>query len=378
MTTAALTQASVPLMGIAAELAMGMFFAPATHVGVVDRAPRERLTDAARSAMVAGQGGRCAKCGVTLDASNTEIDHKWPIAKGGQNWAVNLQALCMPCNRSKGAKLEPVVMDILTGALPAVLSSEVLQRGRDWLTKLEFGKLLDAGNLTGQASALMPFMVISPTTAILIVGGVVLVVAGYFAVKWLLEHADGERRYVRLAQSLRESLSHLAHHAGRLARHLEGATEQARRLQSGMGGLASHAGGVAGLAALKARDASASAHAPTIAHHASRMAHDAGRVSGQVARTAGGIAGHAGRVSARRLGTAAGRVPVRVGNVAVVARDMSATRAPAMAGQALQLARGVAGRVSPISLRTPNFRGRKAAPVRSTTDGDDVAAGRWV
>ena len=322
MTTAALTQASVPLMGIAAELAMGMFFAPATHVGIVDRVTRERLTDSKRGAMVAAQRGRCAKCGIPLDASNTEIDHKWPIAKGGQNWAVNLQALCMPCNRSKGSKLEPVVMDILTGALPAAWSSDALRRGRDWLTKLEFGKLLDAGNLTGQASALMPFMVISPTTAILIVGGVVLVVAGYFAVKWLLEHADGERRYVRLAQSLRESLSHLAHHAGRLARHLEGATEQARRVQSGMGGLALQAGSVAGQVparvgdvAGRARDAS-SAHAPTIAHHASRMAHDAGRVSGQVARTAGGIAGHAGRVSARRMGSVAGRVPGRVGNVA--------------------------------------------------------------
>ena len=322
MTTAALTQTSVPLMGIAAELAMGMFFAPATHVGVVDRAPRERLTDAARSAMVAGQGGQCAKCGVKLDASNTEIDHKWPIAKGGQNWAVNLQALCMPCNRSKGAKLEPVVMDILTGALPAVWSSEVVRRGRDWLTKLEFGKLLDAGNLTGQASALMPFMVISPTTAILIVGGVVLVVAGYFAVKWLLEHADGERRYVRLARSTRESLSHLAHHAGRLARHLEGATEHARRVQSGMGGLARHASGVAGQVparmgdvAVRARQAS-STHAPTVAGHASQLARGASRVSGQVARTAGGIAGHAGRVSARRVGTAAGHVPARVGQVA--------------------------------------------------------------
>ena len=348
MTTAALTQASVPLMGIAAELAMGMFFAPVTHVGVVDRAPRERLTDAARSAMVAAQRGRCAKCGVKLDASNTEVDHKWPIAKGGQNWSVNLQALCMPCNRSKGAKLEPVVMDILTGALPAVWSSEVVRRGRDWLTKLEFGKLLDAGNLTGQAGALMPFMVISPTTAILIVGGVVLFVAGYFAVKWLLEHADGERRYVRLAQSLRESLSHLAHHAGRLARHLEGATEQARRLQAGMGGLASQAGGVAGHMALKARDASASAHAPTIVHHASRMAHDAGRVSGQVARTAGGLAGHAGRVSARRMGSVAGRVPGHMNHMASRAREVSAGQVPAVAGQAAQLAQGAMGRMARV------------------------------
>jgi len=354
MTTAALTQASVPLMGIAAELAMGMFFAPATHVGVVDRAPRERLTDAARSAMVAAQRGRCAKCGIPLDASNTEIDHKWPIAKGGQNWAVNLQALCMPCNRSKGSKLEPVVMDILTGALPAAWSSDALRRGRDWLTKLEFGKLLDAGNLTGQASALMPFMVISPTTAILIVGGAVLVVAGYFAVKWLLEHADGERRYVRLAQSLRESLSHLAHHAGRLARHLEGATEQARRLHSGMGGLALRAGSVAGQVpahvgdvAVRARDTSSS-HAPTIAHHASRMAHDAGRVSGQVARTAGSIAGDAGRVSARRMGSVAGRVPGHMNHMASRAREVSAGQVPAVAGQAAQLAQGAMGRMARV------------------------------
>lgn len=366
MTTAALTQASVPLMGIAAELAMGMFFAPATHVGVVDRVKRKRLTDAKRSEMVAAQHGRCAKCGIRLDRSNTEIDHKWPIAKGGQNWAVNLQALCKPCNLSKGAKLEPVVLDILTGALPQVWTSEIVNRGRDWLTKLEFGKLLEAGNLTGQASALLPFVVISPTTAVLIVGGAVLVVAGFFAVKWLLGHADGERRYVRLAHSLRESLSHLAHHVGGLARHLEGVSEQARRVQSGMGGLARHAGGVAGQvptrvghAAIVARDASAT-HAPTVADHASQLARDASRVSNQVAGTAGVIAGHAGRVAARRVGNAAGQVPGRVGHMA---SRMPAHVAGTVGGGVASGVGQAQGAMGRIAGAVPRFRRRVSGDV---------------
>jgi hypothetical protein len=46
-------------------------------------------------------GASCAHCGAT---DNLEIDHKTPISRGGSCELDNLQALCRPCNRSKGRK----------------------------------------------------------------------------------------------------------------------------------------------------------------------------------------------------------------------------------------------------------------------------------
>ena len=46
-------------------------------------------------------GGRCAYC----PSSATEWDHVVPISRGGRHGVSNLVPSCMPCNRSKGAKL---------------------------------------------------------------------------------------------------------------------------------------------------------------------------------------------------------------------------------------------------------------------------------
>ncbi|KIL36045.1 hypothetical protein SD71_10640 [Cohnella kolymensis] len=43
----------------------------------------------------------CQECGQTQGL--LEIDHIVPIAQGGTNELNNLQVLCMPCNRRKGA-----------------------------------------------------------------------------------------------------------------------------------------------------------------------------------------------------------------------------------------------------------------------------------
>ena len=47
--------------------------------------------------------GACAACGST---GKLEIDHKTPISRGGSCDDSNLQALCVPCNRSKGRKTD--------------------------------------------------------------------------------------------------------------------------------------------------------------------------------------------------------------------------------------------------------------------------------
>lgn len=50
--------------------------------------------------------GRCCTCGRKLTAKSLEIDHRLPLAEGGSNESVNLQALCSLCNRGKADYFE--------------------------------------------------------------------------------------------------------------------------------------------------------------------------------------------------------------------------------------------------------------------------------
>jgi 5-methylcytosine-specific restriction endonuclease McrA len=47
-------------------------------------------------------GGRCVECGGDFEL---QFDHVIPLALGGATSAENLQLLCAPCNREKGASL---------------------------------------------------------------------------------------------------------------------------------------------------------------------------------------------------------------------------------------------------------------------------------
>lgn len=47
-------------------------------------------------------GGACVECDSQEDL---EYDHIIPVSRGGSNTERNLQLLCEPCNRSKGAKI---------------------------------------------------------------------------------------------------------------------------------------------------------------------------------------------------------------------------------------------------------------------------------
>jgi len=55
------------------------------------------------AALLVRQKGRCAECGTPLK-KKYDVDHIKPIALGGSNDRRNLQLLCGPCNRAKGAK----------------------------------------------------------------------------------------------------------------------------------------------------------------------------------------------------------------------------------------------------------------------------------
>lgn len=50
------------------------------------------------------QRGRCAYCRVKLTRETISRDHITPLARGGANWARNIQIGCASCNSKKGAK----------------------------------------------------------------------------------------------------------------------------------------------------------------------------------------------------------------------------------------------------------------------------------
>lgn len=63
---------------------------------------REPIPEDVRREVFRRDGGRCAACGVD---ELLQFDHVIPVALGGASTAGNLQLLCAPCNREKGAGL---------------------------------------------------------------------------------------------------------------------------------------------------------------------------------------------------------------------------------------------------------------------------------
>ena len=66
------------------------------------QARRERIPPEVRQLVFERDGGRCIDCGSDFDL---QFDHVIPFSMGGASTAANLQLLCAPCNRIKGASL---------------------------------------------------------------------------------------------------------------------------------------------------------------------------------------------------------------------------------------------------------------------------------
>jgi 5-methylcytosine-specific restriction endonuclease McrA len=58
------------------------------------------ISQEVKIAVAARDGGKCRNCGST---DSLEYDHVIPYSRGGTNTVNNIQLLCQPCNRSKGA-----------------------------------------------------------------------------------------------------------------------------------------------------------------------------------------------------------------------------------------------------------------------------------
>jgi 5-methylcytosine-specific restriction endonuclease McrA len=51
-------------------------------------------------------GWRCYLCGIKLNTTSVQMEHRKPLSRGGANWPANLAPACAGCNYSKGTKTE--------------------------------------------------------------------------------------------------------------------------------------------------------------------------------------------------------------------------------------------------------------------------------
>ena len=70
--------------------------------GTPQSSSRGAIPDDVKQYVWARDGGHCRSCGSGVEL---QFDHVIPIALGGSSAADNLQVLCGPCNRRKGASL---------------------------------------------------------------------------------------------------------------------------------------------------------------------------------------------------------------------------------------------------------------------------------
>ena len=84
------------------DYSLWVILAATENARAVKPTRRISLPDECRDQIANAQGFKCMYCGTELNGSNWEIDHKFPVSRGGSNDRRNLQALCRLCNRRKG------------------------------------------------------------------------------------------------------------------------------------------------------------------------------------------------------------------------------------------------------------------------------------
>lgn len=69
------------------------------------RVERSRVTNKLRFEIYERDGYRCRNCGKGGGEKDLEIDHVYPVSKGGKSTRDNLQTLCRTCNLKKGNRV---------------------------------------------------------------------------------------------------------------------------------------------------------------------------------------------------------------------------------------------------------------------------------
>ncbi len=75
-----------------------------SHLSDKEKKVRRHFNTKEREALFITAQGKCQICGCNLEEINWEPDHIIPFCLGGITDVANGQALCLPCNRKKGAK----------------------------------------------------------------------------------------------------------------------------------------------------------------------------------------------------------------------------------------------------------------------------------
>jgi hypothetical protein len=74
----------------------------AAYENMANGTTREPIAEAVRQAVWTRDRGKCRRCGSNR---GIEYDHVIPVSRGGSSGVNNIQILCMPCNRAKGASI---------------------------------------------------------------------------------------------------------------------------------------------------------------------------------------------------------------------------------------------------------------------------------
>lgn len=80
---------------------------------------RVNFTPELRERVRQSQGRKCIYCGVTLNRTNFQVDHIFPVEFGGSNAESNLQAACGSCNSRKGVQTDQEFRERYGAVLPA-------------------------------------------------------------------------------------------------------------------------------------------------------------------------------------------------------------------------------------------------------------------
>lgn len=91
-----------------------------------------------RRRIIARQRWLCMYCGGRRKTENFEIDHIYPVARGGSNDESNLQALCGPCNARKGAATDEEFRHRYRELLPPLKSGEQPYPPTDYIFQHQF------------------------------------------------------------------------------------------------------------------------------------------------------------------------------------------------------------------------------------------------
>ena len=93
------------ILGVA-DLWFGLVFIFLRGARAVPRTRRVTFPPEVRERVRLNQARRCIYCGVTLNRTNFQVDHIYPVEHGGSNQESNLQATCGSCNARKGVQTD--------------------------------------------------------------------------------------------------------------------------------------------------------------------------------------------------------------------------------------------------------------------------------